>query len=120
MSRLKTFWWLPFGRVEEISPADLHAMLRSGDTPQILDVRSPKEWRAGHISGAVNIPITSFRSRLPELEIAKSRPIVTICLSAHRSIPAIRLLQNAGYPEVCQLQGGMRAWWAEELPTVVD
>lgn len=118
MSKLKKFWWLPFGSVKGISSTDLHSMLQSGDAPQLFDVRSPKEWRAGHISGAVNIPITSFRSQLADIEIDDSRPIVTICLSAHRSIPAVRLLRNAGYSDVYQLQGGMKAWWGEELPTV--
>jgi rhodanese-related sulfurtransferase len=111
-------WWLPFGSVPEVSPEDLHAKLAGGGAPQILDVRTPREWRASRIEGAVNVPITSLRAGLESLSLDPRRPVVAICLSAHRSIPAVRVLREAGFVDVCQLQGGMRAWWKAGLPVV--
>ncbi len=114
---MKTLWWLPFGRVPEIPAAELHHQLASAASPQLLDVRTTAEWRRSHIAGAMLVPITELRSRLPGLDLDPNRPVVAICLTAHRSIPAVRLLQRQGYPEVVQLAGGMTAWWRSGLPT---
>jgi rhodanese-related sulfurtransferase len=114
------FWWLPFGSVPEISPMDLHRKLANGRPPQILDVRTHKEWTHSRIEGAVNASITSLRATLDNLGLDPDRPTVTVCRSAHRSIPAVRLLSKAGFGDICQLQGGMQAWWKAGLPTAKD
>jgi rhodanese-related sulfurtransferase len=108
-------WWLPFGRVPEVSAAELAASLRAGTAPQLVDVRSRAEFDAGHLAGAVSAPITSFAEALPGLELDPARPVVAICLTAHRSIPAVRLLRRQGL-EASQLEGGMLAWRAARLP----
>ena len=115
----KWFWWVPFGRVPELSATELHNQIKSDNAPQLLDVRTRAEWERGHITGAVHVPITEFRRRLPAVQIDATRPIVAICLSAHRSIPAVRLLQQQGFQHVYQLSGGMLAWWRARLPTEV-
>mgnify|MGYP000028260589 FL=1 len=117
VARLKSlFWWLPFGRVPEISPFEMNQRLRAEHPPQIIDVRSHTEWRRSHIRGAVNVPIQELKRRLPALHLDTGRPVVAICLSAHRSIPAVRLLQSRGFQHAVQLQGGMLAWWREAFP----
>lgn len=114
----KWFWWVPFGSVPEISSADLNAALKGkgGKTPFILDVRTPGEWQSSRIKGSVNIPISSLKRDIHKLSIPLDRPVVAICLSAHRSIPAVRLLELAGFTDARQLQGGMLAWWKAGLP----
>ena len=112
------FWWIPFGNVPEISPNELHAELGGDAVPFILDVRTRREWKASRIEGAVNVPITSFRTDLKNLDLEPARPIIAICLSAHRSIPAVRALRDAGFINACQLKGGMLAWWKAGLPVV--
>ncbi|MBS61785.1 rhodanese-like domain-containing protein [Salinisphaera sp.] len=108
--------WLPFGKVPEISPQELQQKL--GDV-QIVDVRTPSEFRSSHIDGATNLPITQFSQRsIADLELDQRRPVVTICLSAHRSIPATRQLTRLGY-DVRQLEGGMKAWWRGKFPVRV-
>ena len=103
--------WIPLGTVSEISVVDLNSDLNSSDNDiQILDVRTRLEWKSGHIPGSLNIPITQLNSEIGSLTLDKSKPVVTICLSAHRSIPAVRALQEAGYQNVKQLSGGMIAW----------
>jgi rhodanese-related sulfurtransferase len=108
-------WWLPFGRVPEIPPASLAARIDREPRPQLLDVRTPAEFARGHLREAVNVPVTSLRSRLESLALDRSRPVVAICLTAHRSIPATRLLRERGF-EAVQLAGGMLAWRAAGLP----
>jgi rhodanese-related sulfurtransferase len=108
-------WWLPFGKVPETPAVRLAQLLGSPGEPQLVDVRSEHEFRRGHIRGAVPAPIFGLPERLPTLGLDRSRPVVAICLSAHRSIPAVRLLLRAGY-DASQLAGGMLAWRAAGFP----
>ena len=68
------------------------------------------EWKAGHIKGAINIPITELGKRTQQLDFDKDVLLVPICLSAHRSIPAVRYFKEQGFSDVRQLAGGMREW----------
>jgi len=100
-------WWLPFGKVPEISPGKLETMRKEGSArPQIVDARTNAKWRSGHITGAIHVPITELGARLASLQPDRTRPIVAICRAAHRSIPAVRLLRQHGFRNACQLQGG--------------
>jgi rhodanese-related sulfurtransferase len=108
-------WWLPFGRVPELRPAELARALAGPHPPQLLDVRTAAEHAAGRVAGARSAPITSLSARLDALGLDRSRPVVAICLTAHRSIPAVRLLRARGY-QASQLGGGMLAWRAAGLP----
>lgn len=114
-------WWLPFGQVDEIAPRDLHNKLRNdGADLQLIDVRSVVEYAGGHIARARNVPIDTLPRQLANLKLDPTKPVIAICLSAHRSPPAVRLLKRAGFGDVRQLSGGMLAWWREKLPTVKD
>jgi rhodanese-related sulfurtransferase len=107
--------WLPLGKVPEIHSRRLAVDLDAVPPPQILDVRTEGEFRRGHVPGAVSVPITALPERLASLALDRRRPVIAICLSAHRSIPAVRLLREAGY-DAAQLRGGMLAWRAAGYP----
>lgn len=107
--------WLPFGQVPEISVKQLKKTM---EHVQILDVRTELEFRQSHIKGAINVPITQFNTtQITKLGLDPTRPVITICLSAHRSIPATRQLRKMNF-NASQLQGGMREWWRREQPCV--
>lgn len=106
----------PFGSVPEIAPRELFQALQESP-PVLLDVRTRIEWEKSRIAGAINVPILSLGDGLGSLALDPARPIVAICLSAHRSIPAVRLLLRRQYVAT-QLAGGMLAWWAAKLPVV--
>ncbi len=108
-------WWLPFGKVPEIPARRLSSALAAVPAPQVLDVRTEAEFRGGHVRGAVHVPIVALRSRLERLGLDRSRPVVAICLTAHRSIPAVRVLREAGF-DASQLAGGMLAWRQAGFP----
>jgi rhodanese-related sulfurtransferase len=112
-------WWLPFGQVPEVRPADLAREMDDEHPPLLLDVRSSVEFAAGHLAGAVNVPVTSLQASLAALELDPGRRVVAICLSAHRSPPAVRLLRRSGL-DARQLAGGMLAWWTARLPSSRD
>lgn len=82
---------------------------------QVLDVRYPNEWEAGHIDGALHIPLDYVLDRAEELD--RSRPIVTVCRSGSRSAEAAKDLASGGF-DVRNLEGGMEAWAAQGLPVV--
>ena len=111
-------WWWPFGRVPEIDAQKLHARLKKrGAAPQLVDVRTAIEWRGSRIKGAINVPVTELEARLESLALDRRRPVVAVCLTGHRSIPAVRILRARGF-DACQLRQGMRSWWRASLPTV--
>ena len=111
------FWWLPIGTVPEVSAQDLKAEIEKAKGGlQILDVRTAREWRQGAIKGALLVPLNRLKDEIRTLPYDRAKPVVAICRSAHRSIPAVRLLRAAGYEDVRQLQGGMLAWQALDFP----
>lgn len=97
-----------------MQPEDLHGRI---DDVQVLDVREMFEWQAGHIDGAVHIPMSQLGAR--QSEIATDRDVVVVCRSGNRSAAVTGALQRAGYPAF-NLEGGMQAWAARELPFVAD
>ena len=109
--------WIPFGAVPELAPDALHAALDGDDAPVILDVRSEAEFRLGHIRTARHVPLVGFEASLAALSLDPARAVVAICLSAHRSVPAVRILRARGFARAAQLRGGMIAWWRQGLPT---
>jgi rhodanese-related sulfurtransferase len=63
-----------------------------------VDVRSPGEYKSGHVQGSVNIPLDALPNNLSR--ISKSKPVITCCASGMRSGSARSLLLSAGYTEV--------------------
>ena len=114
--RIRT--WAPFGAVPEIGADDLRAALAGAEPPVLLDVRTRVEWEQSHIDGAISAPIVRLEQRLDELGLDPARPVVVICLSAHRSIPAVRVLRGRGFRGAAQLEGGMLSWWRKRYPCV--
>ena len=109
--------WLPFGKVTEISAHETLKLIEENKA-QIIDVRTESEWRSSRIKGAINLPITQFtQSHVKSLALDPNKPVITICLSAHRSIPAVRQLKQMEFRQASQLKGGMRSWWKNEHPT---
>lgn len=76
----------------------------------ILDVRTKTEFEAGHIAGAVNIPLDELRQRLHELP--SETAIYLYCQIGLRGYLATRILLQSGFPEVYNLSGGFRLWQA--------
>lgn len=77
------------------------------DTAALLDVRENDEWVAGHISGAIHIPLSELPVRFGELD--PDRTTVVVCRSGNRSAHATAWLNQNGLQAV-NLVGGMQAW----------
>jgi len=74
----------------------------------LVDVRNPSEYEETHLPGAKLIPVDELQERLGELD--PNKPTITCCTVGARSRAAALVLQNAGFREVHNLAGGLRAW----------
>jgi len=93
----------------------------------VLDVRTPSEFNSSHIEGATLIPVTNaFGSSLSQNdllearvdEVPKNKKILVYCKSGHRGASASKILVNAGYSQVYNMEGGFNAWTGAGNPVV--
>lgn len=96
--------------------ANLEQALRKKGAPLVVDVRSPSEYSGGHIEGSQSMSDGQLKSALAAGQIPQGKRVDAICLSAHRSIPAVRLLRMNGFEVATQLTGGMLAWNRANMP----
>lgn len=82
----------------------------------VLDVRTPGEFAGGHIAKAVNVDWngSDFEKGIAGLD--KKKPVFVYCLSGGRSGSAARLMREAGFSSVYELDGGMIRWRSEGHP----
>lgn len=94
-----------------LPPADFAAAAKMPGTT-VLDVRTPSEFAAGHLPGAVNIDLSAadFEARITALD--KRAPYAVYCHSGNRSAAALQLLDAAGFTAAYHLAGGISAWTA--------
>jgi rhodanese-related sulfurtransferase len=100
--------------IGRITAVALSERLASEQPPVVLDVRSEKEWIAGHIGGSQNVPLNHLRQRL--VEIPGDKTVVVHCEGGYRSAIAASLLAQAGRTNVMDMVGGFKAWAASKLP----
>ncbi len=82
----------------------------------VVDVCEPQEYAAGHVVRALNVPLSTLKARLAELEKYRDRPIILACRSGNRSLKAAFALHRAGFAKVHSLAGGLMAWQNANLP----
>jgi len=97
-----------------ISPQELQERLAKGDAPLLLDVRTPEEFRAGHIPGAINVPHEQVASRAAEL--ASQHGVAVYCMKGPRARLGEQALLASGASDVLHVEGGFSAWQAAGLP----
>lgn len=85
--------------------------LSGSENVQLLDVRTPKEYEAGHIEGAVNINYfdENFLAQA-EQRFNKDEPVLLYCRSGNRSAKATAVMKEAGFKDIYDLKGGFNAW----------
>lgn len=93
---------------KEISPVELAGRLEAGDSPVLVDVRTPPEVAAYHIPGIVWIPLDEFSARYEQLD--PEREIVLLCEHGVRSSMACLFLHKKGFARLVNLTGGMSGW----------
>ena len=96
----------------EVSRAELRARRAAGEAVVVVDVRSAEEFAAGHIEGAIHVPVADIEADPKRLPL--DRPIVTACgKGGGRSEGAAAALAAAGARDVGFLEGGTLGWLAD-------
>jgi rhodanese-related sulfurtransferase len=100
----------------EVPPSEAVRLMNREDAV-LVDIREPGETGKALIAGAKQIPLSSFKPRLKELEKYRDRAIIAYCARGQRSSAACDLLVKNAFGKVYHLKGGMAAWESEGLPT---
>jgi hydroxyacylglutathione hydrolase len=96
---------LPTATLDRIPAAELRAALVRHDPIRIVDVRTEKEWSAGHIEGAIHIPLGELPARIGDIPVDGT--VATICEGGYRSSVASSFLQREGVSHAANIVGGM-------------
>jgi adenylyltransferase/sulfurtransferase len=102
--------------IPTISTHELKRKMDAREAFELIDVRETFEYEIARINGAKLIPLGEIAERADELH--RERPIVVHCHSGQRSAEAVRLLQQRGFAEVYNLEGGIDAWSDQIDPSV--
>jgi len=100
--------------IREISPPEAQRRHQAGAT--LIDVREQVEWDAGHIPGAVFIPLGQLEQEIATAVPDKDTEVIMQCRSGARSGRGTDLLQQLGYTNVVNMAGGILQWEADGLP----
>jgi phage shock protein E len=105
---------------EETARIDQAALLKrmhqKDNAPLILDVRTPEEFAAGHVPGAMNIPYTHLPARSATLASVGDKDIVLYCVTGVRAERAATRLREHGFTRLLRLDGDMHKWRENERP----
>ncbi|MCF6337288.1 MAG: hypothetical protein L3J84_04960 [Gammaproteobacteria bacterium] len=83
----------------------------------VVDVRTEKEYKEGHVVNALHIPLGMLDDRIQELQAYKNHTVVMVCRSGARSAQAATKLKKQGFADMHNIGGGMLAWERANLPT---
>lgn len=100
--------------LSSVSPQQA-AQMQSQQKAVIVDVRENDEWNAGHIAGAIHIPLSEIPNRVDELAKYQNSQLIMQCRSGARSTKAVDILTKAGFSNVHNLDGGLNAWQKANL-----
>jgi hydroxyacylglutathione hydrolase len=100
--------------LDEVGQMTVHEVKRTGKELQLLDVRSPDEWKGGHIPNARHVFLGELREHLGKLD--KTKPTAVYCDSGYRASIATSILKQEGFGCVCNVPGSWQAWKKAGFP----
>lgn len=99
----------------EMDPTQAQQAIAAGSIVA-LDVRSPEEYNAGHVPGAINVPHNQIDTHLTEITHLKDKAVLLYCRSGRRAGFAENSLTELGFTQLYHLQGDMQGWSEKQLP----
>ena len=99
---------LSLATIEQISVEELQHRIEEKSVEAIIDVRRAPEWDAGHIEGAVHLPLNHLTESA--LSLNRDAKTAVLCAGGYRSSIACSLLQQLGFRNIANVVGGMTAW----------
>ena len=106
--------------VRYVTSEEAASLIEKGPEMIVLDVRTAKEYRRGHIEGAINVSYLSFsfRKRLKELD--PDVAYLVHCKSGHRSNRSVSIMLSKDFKDLTHMDGGFDAWKKADLPFVSE
>lgn len=103
----------PSAEVKLVTPEEMQSILELEDV-QLIDVRTPEEYEEIHIVNAQNIDFYSptFEEDISKLD--KTKPVIVYCKSGGRSAKCAKIMKEAGFEKVYDLEGGISKWQHSE------
>lgn len=102
---------------KEVTASEAEQILKNTN-PIILDVRTPAEYRQGHIEGAQLLPVQVFQRYMDKLSSYKNHDVFIYCATGNRSTVASRLLIENGFNKIYNLRYGISDWSKKGFPIV--
>jgi len=99
-----------------LSPSMAIRLMNNHSETLVLDIRVAADFKNGHIKGAKNVPLSDFAASVDGLSGDKNKPVLIYCNSGNTVMRAIKLLKNAGFEKINNLEGGIAAWKEANLP----
>src|SRR3989440_2932149 len=100
--------------LSEVGQMSVHELNKRARDLQIVDVRSPREWKNGHVPGARHIFLPELRKRIGELD--RSKPTAVYCGSGYRASIATSIMKPGGFEKLWNVPGSWEAWKKARLP----
>jgi rhodanese-related sulfurtransferase len=104
--------------VNSITPQRLHELITKGEPIELIDVRTPVEFREVHVTIARSTPLTELDAKKIAATRNTESPLYVICKSGGRGRQACEQIIAAGYPNVVNVEGGTQAWDVAGLPVI--
>ena len=82
-------------------------ILKNDKNAILIDVRSPQEYKEGHLDGSINFPLYDLERNNEEILKNKQNTIILYCQSGNRSNKALEILKQRGYKSLYQIEGGL-------------
>jgi rhodanese-related sulfurtransferase len=109
--------------VQNVSPAEAEKIIQANMNNTafvILDVRTPAEFSAGHLAGAINIDFNAddFETKAGQLD--KNKNYLVYCRTGHRSSGAVAMMKQNGFKSLKNMDGGISEWISRNLPVISE
>lgn len=82
-------------------------ILKNDKNATLIDVRSPQEYKEGHLDGSINFPLYDLERNSHEIIKNKQNTIILYCQSGNRSNKALQILKDQGCSSIYQIEGGL-------------
>jgi len=110
------FSFLSNNKFKDIDPRAYNSDFFKPKRPhQLIDVRTPGEFKNGHIPGAVNIPLNTLPAAADQLKA--DTPVIVVCATGNRSRGGANKIANAGFEDVYNITGGTMGWLRQGFKT---
>lgn len=102
-------------KIKSVSASQAIGLINRDDAV-VVDVCEPKEFQAGHLPNAINMPLTKLSGNIGALGKYKDKPIIVACRTGNRSLKGAITLKKGGFDNVYSMSGGLAAWQKDNLP----